>query len=197
MGCHQFDPAVWALHLGGPTSVEAVQEGCTEESGPKWSVITYEFPARGPGLPPVTLKWYDGGKKPPRPPELPSGEELPSSGIVFAGETGKIVANHPPRARLLPEGKTPGCDAPSSPVRRSPGHRKEWLDAIRGGPPASSNFADYGGLLTEIVLLGNLAIRVGQRIEWDHANLRATSCPEADRYLRREYRKGWDFWEGA
>jgi len=78
-------------------------------------------------------------------------------------------------------------------IPRSPGHKREWIDAVRGGKPASSNFIDYAGRLTEIVLLGNLAIRAGRKIAWDAEDLKAKGCPEADRYIRREYRKGWDF----
>ena len=193
MGCHQFDPAVWALKLGSPTSVEAVQEGNTAESGPKKSIITYEFAARGADLPPVTLKWYDGGNLPPRPEELEPGRELPKSGTLFVGETGKILATHPPRARIIPEAKMKAYRQPEPFIPRSPGHKREWIDAVRGGKPASSNFIDYAGRLTEIVLLGNLAIRAGRKIAWDAEDLKAKGCPEADRYIRREYRKGWDF----
>ena len=81
-------------------------------------------------------------------------------------------------------------------IARSPGHYKEWLDAIRGGKPARSNFSDYSGPLTELVLLGNLAIRCGKKVVWDAVNLKAVGCPEADAYIRRAYRKGWDFWQG-
>ncbi len=192
MGCHQFDPAFWALKPASPTTVEAEQEGNTAESGPKWSVITYQFPARGE-LPPVTLKWWDGGKMPPRPEELEAGRKMPKGGLLFVGETGKILASHPPRARIIPEAKMKAYRQPEPFIPRSPGHRKEWIDAIRGGKPASSNFTDYSGPLTEVVLLGNLAIRTGGKIEWDAKNLKAKGCPEADQYIRREYRKGWEF----
>ena len=86
-----------------------------------------------------------------------------------------------------------GYDLPPEPfIRRSTGHKKEWLEAIRGGPPPGSNFATYGGPLTEVVLLGNVAIRTGKKTEWDTVNLRAKNVPEAAAYIRREYRKGWE-----
>jgi hypothetical protein len=71
-------------------------------------------------------------------------------------------------------------------------HKLDWLRACKGGPAAGSNFVDYGGPLAEAVLLGNVAVRTGKRIEWDTVNLKATNVPEAERYIRREYRKGWE-----
>jgi len=193
MGCHIIDQPFWALKLGSPTSVKAKQEGNNAETGPKWSVITYQFPARGPDLPPVTMTWYDGEKLPPRPKELEKDRKVPNQGVLFVGEKGTILSTHPPSPRLIPEAKMKAFERPKPFFPRSPGHRKEWLEAIRGGHPASSNFIDHAGGLTEVVLLGNVAIRAGVKLQWDAENLKATNCPEADKYIRRPYRKGWDF----
>ncbi len=193
MGCHFFDAPFWALTLGHPETVEAQQEGNSEETGPRWSIVTYRFPARGPGLPAVVLKWYDGGKLPPRPPELEPERKLPANGILFVGEKGKILMEGTSGGRLIPEAKMKDFRPPKPFLPRSPGHKREWLDAVRGGPPAGSNFHDYGGPLAEVVLLGNVAIRTGETIRWDPVRLKAVNCPKAERYIRRAYRKGWDF----
>ena len=195
MGCHQFDPVFWALKLGDPISVEAEQAGCTAEAGPTSAVITYEFPARGE-LPPVTIKWFEGKARPPRPEMLEKGRKVPGGGITYYGSKETILASHPPSTRIIPEARMKAFERPEPFIERSPGHYKEWLDAIRGGKPASSNFTDYSGPLTELVLLGNLAIRTGKKIDWDAKNMKARGCPEADQYIRRAYREGWDFWKG-
>lgn len=195
MGCHQFDPVFWALKLGHPISVEAEQTGNTVESGPTTAVITYTFPARG-ALPPVTVKWFEGKAAPPRPGMLEEGRKVPKGGITYYGSKETIMASHPPSTRIIPEERMKAFKRPEPFIARSPGHYKEWLDAIRGGKPATSNFSDYSGPLTELVLLGNLAIRCGKKVVWDAVNLKALGCPEADAYIRRAYRKGWDFWQG-
>jgi len=192
MGCHQFDPVFWALKLGSPDSVEAVAEGVTDESGPTSAVITYEFPQRGE-LPPVTVKWFEGKSKMPRPEALEADRKIPKGGIVYLGSEETIVASHPPSTRIVPEARMKAFKRPPKTVERSPGHTEEWFEAIRGGKPASSNFPDYSGPLTELVLLGNLAMRTGKKIVWDAQNLKAVGCPEADAFIRREYREGWDF----
>jgi len=193
MGCHFFDSAFWALELGNPATVEAEQEGNSAETGPNWAIITYQFPARGDKLPPVTLKWYDGKKLPPRPEELEKERQLPANGSLFVGEQGKLLVTDAASPRLIPESKMKEFQRPEKTLPRSPGHKLEWLQACKGGRPAGSNFTDYGGPLTEVVLLGNLAVRVGKKIEWDAVNLKAKNAPEADPYIRREYRKGWEF----
>ena len=191
MGCHFWDSAFWALKLGHPTTVEAEHEGNSNETGPKWAIVTYQFPARG-DLPPVTVKWYDGHKLPPRPEELDADRQLPTNGSMFVGDKGKILVNDAASPRLIPESKMKDFKQPPSTIARSLGHKIEWLNAIKGGPPAGCNFPDYGGPLAEVVLLGNLAIRVGKKLEWDGVNLKAKNAPEADQYIKREYRKGWE-----
>jgi len=211
MGCHFWDSAVWGLKLGHPDTIEAEQEGNSEETAPNWSVVTYKFPARpapvkGQGeLPPVTVKWWDGRKPgpdgkpaqnlPPRPPEMEADRRLPSNGSMFIGDKATIVVHDIPSPRIVPEAKMKEFKPPEPfiPRVKNNDHKLEWLEAIKGGPPAGSDFALYGGHLAELVLLGNVAIRAGKKLEWDGAALKAKNCPEADRFIRRRYRKGWDF----
>lgn len=82
---------------------------------------------------------------------------------------------------------------PEKSIPRVKGHKLDWLEAIRTGRPATANFTDVGGPLTEMVLLGNVAIRAGKKIDWDGEKLVARNAPEANRFVRREYRKGWVF----
>jgi predicted dehydrogenase len=191
MGCHFFDVAVWGLKLGQPTSVEAIEEGNNEETGPRWSIVTYQFPAREK-LKPVTLKWYDGNKKPALPEGVGAGVKLGGNGSMFVGTKGCLLTDGFGPPRWLGE---PAKDfRPPEPfLPRIPGgHKADWLNAIRNGTRAGCDFAGYGGLLAEVVLLGNVPIRSGKRIEWDAANLKIPNAPEAEQYLTREYRKGWE-----
>ena len=192
MGCHFWDSAVWALDLFAPSTIEAEQQGNSAETGPNWAIITFQFPARG-SLPPCTVKWYDGKKLPARPEELEPDRKLPSNGSLFVGDKGKILVNDAASPRIIPESKMQAFERPKPFIPRVGDHKVDWLNAIRGGPPAGSDFALFGGPLAEVVLLGNVAIRTGKKLDWDHANLKATNAPEADQYIRREYRKGWEF----
>lgn len=196
MGCHTMNLPVMALKLhevirdGKTIVVEAETSGCNGESYPNWSIVRYEFPARGK-LPPVKLTWYDGGKKPS--PDLLMGQEMPGSGCIMIGEKGILFApgDSGDSWRLLPADKFKDYRPPEPTLPRSPGHHREWIEACKGGPAAMSNFVDYASYLTEIVLLGNLAIRLGKRIEYDAKRMKAKGCPEADPLIRREYREGW------
>lgn len=188
MGCHNMDPAFWALGLGHPETVEAYSAGGSDETFPVSAIVYYQFPARN-GKPPVKLTWYSG-LMPPRPDELKPGEDLVGggNGILFVGDQGKIMCPGwagPPTIIGVKDFKRP-----AKTLVRSKGHHRDWIDACRGGSPASSNF-DYSGLLAEVVLLGNVAIRARKKLQWDGKNLKATNCPEADRYIRPEYQNGW------
>jgi predicted dehydrogenase len=195
MGCHILDMPYWALDLNCPTAVEAEQEGNTAESGPKSSVVTYTF-APGKFSDELTLRWYDGGRMPPEGLFAEAGikpgkRNLPFN-LVFVGEKGTFYCNHmtenwvtAPRSLLNEVADTPRT------LPRVANEDAEWLAACRGGPAALSNF-DYSSRLTEFVLLGNLAIRLGKRIEWDGEQMKATNAPEADALIRREYRNGWE-----
>ena len=192
IGCHQFAPIFRALKLGYPTSVEACSSGVNSETAPLASIVRYEFPARE-GMPPVKLTWYDGGLMPARPQELKSGLRFGNADDnLYIGERGKMLGH-----RLIPEAKSKEYGKPPKMLARSPGHHQEWIDACKGGTPAGSNF-DVAGPLTEVVLLGNVALRMGQRLYeqglklyYDGPNMEITNLPEANKYIRRDYREGW------
>jgi len=184
IGCHSINHPFLPLHLGHPTSVEAETSPVNNETAPSWSIVTYRFPSRGE-MPPVKLVWYDGGKKPPRPKELDANRQLGNGGMIFIGDEGTIY-----QGRILPDERMKEFGRPPQRIPRVSGHYTEWLEACTGATPASSNF-DVAGPITEAVLLGNLAIRTGKKIEWDGANMKSTNDPEANPYVRREYRKGW------
>lgn len=191
MGCHIIDHPYWALKLGYPTSVEASSTHIHSETAPLASLVTYHFPARGE-LPPVRMIWYDGGIKPPRPEELEAHEEWPVDGVLYVGDRGKIVhKSHGGKPSLLPLSRMRGFQRPDETLPRIKGsHEQNWIDACKGGEPACSNF-DYSGPLTEVVLLGNLAIRTEGHLLWDGPNMRVTNNEAANQFVRREYRQGW------
>jgi hypothetical protein len=139
----------------------------------------------------VKLTWYDCGLYPPRPDEFEPGEKFDSNGILFVGTKGKLLMGGWSRdPRLLPKSRMKEFAAPAKTLRRVEAHDRAWLDACKGGPPASSNF-DYSGPLTELILLGQVAVRTGEKLQWDNANIKATNCAAADKFLRAEYRPGW------
>lgn len=192
MACHVMDGANWALKLGAPTSVEVVDSApASSEMAPAWSILRYEFPARE-GMPACKLMWYDGGVLPERPREM-EAEQFGASGTIFIGEKGKIMCGeYCDRPRLLPESSMADYWRPDATIPRVPGNDpyQDFIRACKGGPPACSNF-DVSGPFTEMVLLGNLALRVGRKIEWEPARMRAKNLPEADQFIQAHYRQGW------
>jgi predicted dehydrogenase len=189
MACHVMDMPYWALELGAPLAVEAETELIHPESAPKASVIRFDFPARG-DKPPVRYTWYDGGRKPAS--SLVGGAELPLNGSILVGDQGTMFVTDPYGAsiRLLPEKKFQNFQGPAESIPRSPGHHREWIQACKGGPAPLSEFG-YAADLTEAILLGNVALRVGKRITWDPQSLSCPNAPEAGQFLRRDYRNGW------
>jgi hypothetical protein len=192
IGCHQFVSIFRALKLGYPTSVEASSSGVNSETAPLASIVHYDFPPRE-GMPPVKLTWYDGGLMPARPEELEEGLRFGNADDnLYIGDKGRILGH-----RLLPESRSKEYGKPPRVLPRSPGHHKEWINACKGGDPAGSNF-DVSGPLTEVVLLGNVALRMGQqlyekglKLYYDGPNMKVTNLPEANKYIRSEYREGW------
>jgi hypothetical protein len=181
-----------ALKLGYPTGVRAVSTEVNSETAPLSSIVEYEFPARG-DMPPVKLIWYDGGLMPTRPQELEKGRKMGSrnGGALFVGEKGKLMCGcYAKNPRLIPETAMQAYQRPPKTIERVEGHHKDWINACKGGKPASSNF-DYAGPLTETVLLGNLAIRTGMKLDWDGPNMVCTSVPQANEYVHCQYRDGW------
>jgi len=187
-GCHYMDLPHWALELSRPLTVEPVDGPPVHaESTPPWLIVRYEYPARGV-KPAVRLTWYHGGKQPP----LLSAEQAAKwkSGVLFVGEKGTLLADYG-RHVLLPEKDFEGFKPPAPFIKDSVGHHTEWIEACKTGGPTTCHF-DYSGPLTEAALLGNVAYRVGRKLEWDWTRLRATNCPEANLYIQHHYRKGWN-----
>jgi predicted dehydrogenase len=186
-GCHYMDLPFWALKLRYPTSIEAEGPPPHPETAAPKLTVRYEFPARG-DLPPVSLTWRNGSDSVP---PIVKEKNLPNWGaaVLFVGEKGMLLANYSKRL-LLPESKFAGFEPPAPTIPASIGHHREWVAACKTGNPTTCSF-DYSGPLTEAVLLGDVAYRTGERLEWDAENLKATNSPQADQYLRREYRPGW------
>ena len=184
------------LKLKFPISVEAVQEGNNDESFPKWSIITYEFAARG-DMPPVKVVWYDGGKQPPRPEGVKPDEKLGDgdNGTLFVGDDGMLACGcYGGGPCLIPRSKMGEFDRPDKTIPNSTGHYQEWIDLCKGIKPAEGNWTgsfDYAGPFTEMVLLGNVAVKTGEKIQYDGTTGKVTNNDKADELLRREYRKGW------
>jgi len=192
MGCHNQDLAYWALDLRDPVSLESKHSGVNDETAPKWSIVTYQFPktkTRGP----VKLTWYDGGKKPA--PALVKEKQLPRNGSIIIGTKDTLyVPMYWGPGKFLSGAKMSDFDKIDEflPKPKDFGrhHYQEWIDACKGGKPAYSNF-DYAGPMTESVLLANVALRAGGKIQWDAAKMRVTNNEAADRFVRHEYRGDW------
>ena len=193
---HHLDPAFNALELDTPQTVEASAPVVDEEVCSTGVLATYRFgPRRNMG--PVSVYWYDGGLRPPTPvgidaddPKQRMGEG--GNGIYFVGEKGIITcAGWSGMPRLLPLELHREYKRPEKTLPRVEGHHADWLQACKGGNPASSSF-EYGARLCEFVMLGNVALRARKLIKWDGPNMKVTNAPDANRYLREPYRSGWE-----
>lgn len=193
IGCHALSGTFSALKIEHAAAVELVRDSGdnTSEMFPAESTIRWDVPARG-DMPPCQLYWYDGGMYPPREVgELAAGQEYPDNGTILVGDQGKMTFYGAPR--LLPESRMKDYTMPAPVIPRcASDHFQEWVTACKGGPAPFSNF-DHAGPLTELVLLGNLALRagVGKKLLWDGPALRCTNLEEINRFVRREYRPGW------
>jgi predicted dehydrogenase len=192
--CHNFDVAFWALDLREPLSIEASGVGGVDSYiAPPGGLYTYHFGARG-AKPPVKFMWYEGGLKPALPDGLDPEDQLAGdgNGILFVGDKGMITCpGWGGRPALLPSSKMEGYKQPPKTLPRSKGHHRDWLDACKGGPPAGSRF-EYGAGLTEVGLLGLVAMRMQEKIYWDARAMKCIGAPEADKYLKETYRRGWE-----
>ena len=198
MACHVLDPVFWSLKLKYPVSVEA---SCTEvnnETFPLASIVHYEYPARE-GLPAVKVHWYDGGLKPERPKELEVSRPLnqAASNVLFIGSKGVLrCGEYGDNPQLLPfeRNREFANNKPSQTLKRiTTSHEGNWIEACKTGGQATSNF-DYAGPFTEMVTMGNLAIRpenVGKKLEWDGEKMRVTNDEKANDYVQPHYREGW------
>ena len=197
MGCHTQDGLYFAMDPGHPTSVEVVEtSGPCGDSVPKKGVVKWTVPAKGkrPGF---VAYWYDASQQPPRPEELDEKRKLPKTGNLFIGTKGKILSSgdYGDTMRIIPEAKMKEIGKPKQTIERSPGHYKEWWMALTGQKPydfPKSNFG-YAGPMTETILLGNVALKVGGKIEWDGKTGKVTNNAEANKYVNKAYRKGWEF----
>ncbi len=190
-GVHTLGPVCWALDLVHPRTVSANSIDVNDDTYPIASVVTFDFDARG-SKPPVKLVWFEG-LEPPRPDALEDGRVLPAEGgAIFYGATGTIVAGvYGEAPRLIPESAM--ADAPkydAAEFGASGTHEMDWINAIKEGRRASSDFS-LSGPLTEFVLLGNVAKKFTKRLAWDPANLKIANEPAADAMLYERYREGW------
>jgi predicted dehydrogenase len=197
MGSYSFDTIFRVLKLDAPVSVEASSTERYEETYPVASVIRYQFQARG-GMPPVKFTWYDGGLKPPRPEELEEsrpfkGEGEEDEGLLFVGDAGKILCGfnggHP---KLIPQAKMDAYQQPRKTLPRSPGNEREWLDACKGSTVKPGGNFEFAGMVTETLLLGNVAARSGQKLNWDRANLKVLNSDAAQKFVTPERRHRWE-----
>ena len=195
--CHVVDPVFWALDLGAPETIRADAEGYDPkkhaDTFPHGSVITFEFGAKGKRGP-VKLLWHSGKRTIPRPAELGEGRNLQKTGAIVIGDKGKIMygSHGAGGVRIIPEAKMQAYKRPEQTLPRVRGHHNDWLDSIKNGKQAGSNF-DYGGPLTELARLGIIAMQLlGQKLEWDGKNMRFTNSAEANQLVNPAPRKGWE-----
>ncbi|MCC6234911.1 MAG: Gfo/Idh/MocA family oxidoreductase [Verrucomicrobiales bacterium] len=199
MACHTANLAFRALNLTSPTLVEAQNEALNPETYPGWASVVYHFPAVG-SRPAVKLFWYEGklpnGEKNLPPKELFHGQTPPGSGSLLVGNKGVMYSPNDYGAQwvLLPEKNFENWQDPAPRLPRNGrddvGMKEEWVAAIKGGPAAYSNF-DFAADMTEAILLGNVAMLAGGRIGWDSKRLKVTDNKAAQKFIKREYRKGW------
>jgi len=186
MGSHLNDLPFWALQLRDPLTIEAEGPPPHAEIAPASMLARYTYGARG-NLSPVTMTWYQGTMKP----VYYTERKIPQWGmaILFVGDDGMLLSDYG-RYVLLPEEKFKGFQPPAPFIPPSPGHFEEWLVACKTGTPTGSNF-DYAAALTIANHLGNVAYRVGRKLEWDPVRMQARNVPTADGLIRKSYRSGW------
>ncbi len=197
MGSYSFDTIFRALKLEAPLSVDASSTDLYEETFPQASIIHYNFPGRG-DMPPVKFSWYDGGLKPARPDELEEGRPLKGvaeeeEGLLFVGDQGKILCSfNGEDPKLIPDSKMKRFKQPPKSLPRSPGNEREWLNACKGSKVVPGGNFEISGRVTETLLLGNVAIRTAQKINWDSAKLEVVNSVVAEKYVRPTRRPGWE-----
>lgn len=189
-GCHDLDSAVWALDLPAPTTVEMFPAGKMNDDIIPFGEIGY-FHFDRPGKSPVKVTWYSGGPRPEKPVSMPIDKQLPSRGVMFVGEKGELVCGGAGgKPQIVDPAMAAEFKPPKPVIRRSNGHHRDWIDAIKGGPKPSSHF-EIGAHLTEITLLGVAALRLRQQIQYDASAMKTTNV-DGERILNGEYRAGWE-----
>jgi predicted dehydrogenase len=191
MGAHLIDFAYWALDLGYPTSIETVSTPWHGDSFPMATKTYYEFPARG-SMPAVKLTWYDGGIMPATPPELGDVKLTESGGAIIIGSKGIVMHdNYGERSRLFPDTLAKSVGEPKQTLERiTVSHEMNWANACKGVGTATTPF-EYAAKLTEVMLLGVVALKAGEKIHYDSANMRVTNSKKGNDLLKRDYRRGW------
>jgi predicted dehydrogenase len=192
MGAHLIDHSMWALDLGYPTTVETVATPFNGVCYPHATTTFYEFAARG-SKPPVKLTWYDGGLLPPKPVELGDEELNKGGGALLVGSKGKLMHDtYGKNPRLLPGSLHDSFGKPPQKLARIPNenHEMNWAEAAKGKTEASCPF-EYAAKLTEVMLLGIVALRAGKKIAYDGAHMRVTNDAAANEFLQRSARAGW------
>jgi hypothetical protein len=186
LGSHWIDLAWWALKLDAPRTIEAFGPPPNAEIAPASMQVAYEYGQRGT-MPPVKVNWYQGVNKP----RIWQEKGIPqwANGVLFIGSKGMLLSDYG-KHTLLPEDRFQDFKRPEPFIPKSLGHHAEWIHACKTGAPTTCNF-DYAGWLTEANHLGNVAYRTGKKLIWDPLKLRATNAPEAARFIKRTYRKGW------
>ena len=187
LGSHWMDLPFWALKLDAPLTIEASGPKPNPEIAPASMRAVYEYGQRG-DLPPVKCTWYQGTERPQI--WLDKGIPQWGSAALFIGDDGMLLSDYGKHV-LLPEEKFADFKRPDQTIPKSLGHHAEWIHACKTGEPTTCNF-EYSGWLTEANHLGNVAYRTGKKLHWNAKEMRATNAPEADLYIRREYRKGWE-----
>lgn len=192
IGCHELSCVFKALKLGHPDWVEACSSNhqmgpeVSKETAPLSSITRWHFFKEGDHEE-LTVTWWDGGLKPTRPEELePDRKFGEGDWMMIVGDRGRMLRHRP-----IPDARARDFGKPAVVLPRSPGHYQEWIDACKGGPPAGSNFVDHAAHLAEVVLLGNIAIRTGEKLYWDGPNQRFTNSEAANQLINPPYRQGW------
>jgi predicted dehydrogenase len=192
MGAHLIDSSFWSLDLDMPATVETTSTPYNHDTYPMACTTYYQFPARG-SRPAVNLTWYDGGLTPPKPVEMGSEELNKGGGVLYIGTKGKLLHDtYGFNPRLLPKSLHESVGRPPQTYERiKTSHEMNWVDAIRGRQKTTSPF-EYSARLTEIMLLGVVALNAGKKIEYDGAGMRVKNVPDSDALLKRRYRAGWE-----
>ena len=187
MGSHLIDLAYWALDLKNPEKVQAQGPPVDPYSNPAWLIVNWDHPATKT-RPAVKLSWYHPEKRP----ASPAGLDLTKwpIGVMFVGDKGQLIVDYKRRV-LLPAAQYEGFEAPKPTIASSLGHYREWIHAAKTGAPTLCNF-EYSGALIEHNLLGNVAFRLGKELQWDAEKFKAVGQPNAEEFIKKEYRSGWD-----
>ncbi len=193
MAIHNAAMPYVGLQLGLPIAAEILDSSpLKSDTFPEWSKLRIDFPA-GPQHGPVSMYWYDGGLKPSA--DLLFGQEPADNGAIIVGSAATLYSIEWTGGdwHLLPTDTFRDYQRPAATLPRAPGqdHYQDWLTACRGGTPAFCRFDGFAAQLTEVMLLGDLALRTGKNIRWDAEAMQAVDCPEAEPYIRRPYRTGW------